>query len=76
MAAPHDILDALECVGSIYFSDARHKTRAAFILSDELVELQGTRFAANPNLGNVLFRGLLAHPASGPNGAARGHAAA
>jgi hypothetical protein len=39
MAAPRDITDALEGVVSIYFSDVRHKLRAAFILRDELVEM-------------------------------------
>jgi hypothetical protein len=39
MAAPRDITDALEGVVSIYFSDVRHKLRAAFILQDELVEM-------------------------------------
>ena len=65
MAAPRDIIDALECVGSIYFSDVRHKTRAAFILADELVEMccKALAFAANPNLGNIQFPTLLAHPA-------------
>jgi len=49
----------------IYFSDVRHKTRAAFILADELVEMccKALAFAANPNLGNIQFPTLLAHPA-------------
>jgi hypothetical protein len=65
MAAPRDTVDALECVGSIYFSDVRHKTRAAFILADELVEMccKALALAANPNLGNIQFPTLLAHPA-------------
>jgi hypothetical protein len=65
MAAPRDIVDALECVGSICFSDVRHKTRAAFILADELVEMccKALAFAANPNLGNIQFPTLVGHPA-------------
>ena len=65
MAAPRDIIDALECVASIYFSDVRQKTRAAFILTDELVEVccKALAVAANPNLGHVQFHSLLAHPA-------------
>ncbi|NOS99825.1 MAG: hypothetical protein HOP29_04280 [Phycisphaerales bacterium] len=39
MAAPRDIVDALECVLSVYFSGVRHNLRAAFILCDGLVEL-------------------------------------
>jgi len=39
MAAPRHIVDALESVLSIYFSNCRHKERAAFILTDELVEI-------------------------------------
>jgi hypothetical protein len=37
MSAPRHIVDALESVLSIYFSNCRHKERAAFILCDELV---------------------------------------
>lgn len=39
MATPQAILDALECVLSVYFSNVRHRTRAAFLLCDELVEV-------------------------------------
>jgi hypothetical protein len=39
MAAPQYIVDALETVLTIYFSNCRHKERAAFILCDELVEV-------------------------------------
>lgn len=39
MAAPRQIVDALESVLAIYFSDVRHRTRAAFMLCDELVEM-------------------------------------
>ncbi len=67
MAAPRDIIDALESVASIYFSDVRHKMRAAFILTDELVEMtcKSLAVAANPNLGHIQFHNLLAHPAVG-----------
>lgn len=39
MAAPQAIIDALESVLSVYFSNVRHKVRAAFLLCDELVEM-------------------------------------
>src|SRR5581483_109755 len=65
MPAPRDIVDALESVTSIYFSDVRHKIRATFILTDELVEVccKCLAVAANPNLGHIQFHNLLAHPA-------------
>jgi len=65
MPAPRDIIDALESVASIYFSDVRHKIRAAFILTDEFVEMccKALAVAANPNLGRIDYRNLLAHPA-------------
>jgi hypothetical protein len=55
MTAPLDIVDALESVASIYFSDVRHKVRAAFILTDELVEMccKALAVAANPTLGHI-----------------------
>ena len=63
MAAPRHIVDALESVLSIYFSNCRHKERAAFILCDELVEVtcrekikQSVR-----NLGIMNFHGLMTH---------------
>src|SRR5437899_5747403 len=64
MAAPRDIIDALESVVSIYFSDVRHKVRAAFILTDELVErcCKALAVAANPTLGHIKFHQLLGHP--------------
>jgi hypothetical protein len=67
MPAPRDIIDALECAVSIYFSDVRHKMRAAFILTDELVEMscKALAIAANPTLGHIQFHNLLAHPAVG-----------
>jgi hypothetical protein len=39
MPAPREIIDALESVLGIYFSDVRHRERAAFILCDELIEM-------------------------------------
>ncbi len=65
MAAPRDIIDALESVVSLYFSDVRHKQRAAFILADELVEMtcKALAIAANPTLGHIKFHDLLKHPA-------------
>lgn len=39
MAAPQAIIDALESVLSVYFSNVRHRVRAAFLLCDELVEM-------------------------------------
>lgn len=39
MAAPRPIIDALDCVMSLFFSSARHNLRAAFIMCDELVEI-------------------------------------
>lgn len=39
MSAPREIIDNLESILGIYFSDVRHRERAAFILCDELVEM-------------------------------------
>lgn len=39
MRVPREIVDALESVVGLYFSDVRHRDRAAFILCDELVEM-------------------------------------
>ena len=39
MTAPQAIIDALESVLSVYFSNVRHRVRAAFLLCDELVEM-------------------------------------
>jgi hypothetical protein len=63
MAAPRHIVDALETVLSIYFSNCRHKERAAFILCDELVEVTCREKvkAAIPTLGRMTFRPLLQH---------------
>jgi hypothetical protein len=63
MAAPRHIVDALESVLSLYFSNCRHKERAAFILCDELIEVtcrEKVRLR-HPNLGRINFHGLLTH---------------
>jgi hypothetical protein len=39
MPCPREIVDALESILGIYFSGIRHRERAAFILTDELVEM-------------------------------------
>lgn len=39
MPVPREIIDSLESVLGIYFSRIRHRERAAFILTDELVEM-------------------------------------
>ena len=74
MPAPRDIVAALECVISIFFSDVRHKNRAAFILCDELVEMtcRAKAKAADPNLGRPDFPTLLAHVDVGLNPAPDG----
>lgn len=63
MAAPRHIVDALESVLSIYFSNCRHKERAAFILCDELVEVTCREKAKQsvPTLGNMNFKALMTH---------------
>jgi len=67
MSAPRDIADSLESVISTYFSDVRHKLRAAFILQDELVEMSCKAKArvAHPTLGRITFVPLLKLPAVG-----------
>lgn len=69
MSASRHIVDALECVLSIYFSNCRHKERAAFILCDELVEVTCREKVkqAMPNLGNMNFHGLMTHASIGFN---------
>jgi len=64
MAAPRYIVDALECVLSLYFSNCRHKERAAFILCDELVEVTVREKIkiGTPTLGPMKFHQLLGHP--------------
>lgn len=39
MPPPRELHDALESVLSVFFSDVRHRERAAFLLCDELVEM-------------------------------------
>jgi hypothetical protein len=67
MPAPRDIVDLLECVISIYFSDVRQKVRAAFILQDELVEMccKVRARTAHPTLGKIYFVPLLKLPVVG-----------
>ncbi|HVT58931.1 MAG TPA: hypothetical protein VHR45_11065 [Thermoanaerobaculia bacterium] len=69
MAAPRHIVDALESVLSIYFSNCRHKERVAFILCDELVEVtcRDKIKQTVTNLGKVSFHDLLAHTSIGFN---------
>lgn len=67
MAAPRDLVDAVECVVSVFFSSVRHRVRAAFLLADELVEMTCKARArqAHPNLGRPNFFTLLSMPAVG-----------
>jgi hypothetical protein len=67
MAAPRHIVDALESVLSLFFSNCRHKERAAFILCDELVEITCREKVKRdvPRLGRIGFHGLLTHAAVG-----------
>ena len=67
MVAPRDIVDALESVISIYFSDVRHRARATFILADELVEMTCKAKARQtpPPLGHIAFVPLLQHATVG-----------
>lgn len=67
MVAPRHIFDALESVLSVYFSNCRHKERAAFILCDELIEVTCRQKAKlrHPTLGRINFHGLLVHPEVG-----------
>lgn len=63
MAAPRHIVDALESVLSVYFSNCRHKERAAFLLCDELVEVTCREKVKlrHRDLGRIDFHGLLTH---------------
>jgi hypothetical protein len=67
MSAPHHIVDALESVLSLYFSNCRHKERAAFILCDELVEVTCREKVKQTvrNLGIIDFYNLMTHPQIG-----------
>lgn len=61
--APRHITDALETVLSIFFSNCRHKERAAFILCDELVEVTCREKirARHRNIGRINFHDALTH---------------
>jgi hypothetical protein len=63
MPAGRDVLDALECVLSVYFSNVRHHNRAAFLLCDELVEVacKAKMKLTHPNVGRIGFYQLLQH---------------
>lgn len=63
MTAPRHIVDALDSVLSIYFSNCRHKERAVFILCDELVEVTCREKIKQTirTLGNMNFQGLMTH---------------
>lgn len=65
MSAPRHIVDSLESVLSLYFSNCRLKERAAFILCDELVEVACREKIKQtvPTLGKMGFHGLLTHTA-------------
>lgn len=67
MASPRHIVDALESVLSIYFSNCRHKERAAFILCDELVEVTCREKVKQSlrTLGHMNFHSLLTHKSVG-----------
>jgi len=67
MSAPRHIVDALESVLSVYFSNCRHKERAAFLLCDEMVEVTCREKVkrAVRNLGNMNFRALMTHTTIG-----------
>jgi hypothetical protein len=69
MAAPRHIVDALESVLSLYFSNCRHKERAAFILCDELVEVTCREKVKlrHRNLGRIDFHSLVTHQEVGFN---------
>jgi hypothetical protein len=67
MSAPRHIVDSLESVLSVYFSNCRHKERAAFILCDELVEVVCRERVKQTvrNLGRMNFHGLMTHATVG-----------
>lgn len=69
MSAPRHIVDSLESVLSIYFSNCRHKERAAFILCDELVEVACRERVKQTvrTLGHMNFHGLITHASVGFN---------
>jgi hypothetical protein len=63
MPASRDITDALECVLSVFFSNVRHHTRAAFLLCDEFVEVacKAKLKTVHRNMGHIGFFDLLKH---------------
>jgi hypothetical protein len=63
MAAPRHIVDSLESVLSLYFSNCRHKERAAFILCDELIEVTCREKIKlrHRTLGRIDFHALVTH---------------
>jgi hypothetical protein len=67
MSAPRHIVDTLESVLAVFFSNCRLKERAAFILCDELVEVTCRERAKQTvrNLGRIDFFHLLTHAAIG-----------
>jgi hypothetical protein len=76
MSAPRHIVDSLESVLSIYFSNCRLKERAAFILCDELVEVtcrdRVKQTVPRATVEQLNFPDLLAHPTAGLNVATPG----
>ena len=74
MAVARDLVDALECVLSVYFSNVRHRNRAAFLLCDELVEMtcKAKMRQTHPSAGRISFPQLLQHPTVGLNPAIAG----
>jgi len=67
MSAPRHLIDALESVVSLFFSNVRHNHRAAFLLCDELVEVTCREKikAAIPRVGRMQFKPTLEHPQVG-----------
>ncbi len=67
MPAGRDVVDALECVLSVYFSNVRHRARAAFLLCDALVEMtcKAKMRQSHPNAGRIGFYQLLQHQSVG-----------
>ena len=76
MSAPRHIVDSLESVLSIYFSNCRLKERAAFVLCDELVEVtcrdRVKQTVPRATVAQLNFPDLLAHPTVGLNVATPG----
>ena len=67
MSAPRHIVDSLESVLSLYFSNCLHKERAAFLLCDELVEVtcrdKVKQSGSNPR--QLDFPSLMTHQSVG-----------